>query len=78
MHVRPDRYISTGTFFFWFDSACGGRYRLKAISQLVVVALCVSFKSLPPNEAMLALVVTDIFVVFRCVLVSDDALNEIG
>lgn len=53
--------MRTGTF--WDAEllrACGGRKRLKPISQLVVVAAWLSLRSLPPKEAIVAFVVTDI------------------
>ena len=37
----------------------GGRKRFRAISQLVVEALWTNFRSLPPKEAMVALVSRD-------------------
>lgn len=40
--------------------ALGGTKRLKFISQLVVLAWCASLSSLPPQLAIVALVVTDI------------------
>ena len=40
-------------------NACGGRKRLSFISQFVVEALWVSLRSLPPKEAMVALVWRD-------------------
>jgi hypothetical protein len=46
--------------------ACGGRYRLKDISQLVDLAAWQSFRSLPPKEAIEAFVVTDIVVMVDC------------
>lgn len=49
--------MRSGTFDDW---ACGGRKRLKFISHLVEVAAWLSLRSLPPKEAIVALVVTDI------------------
>jgi len=43
----------------------GGRYRLSFISQPRVVALWVSFRSLPPKEAMVAVVWKDMMRVMR-------------
>ena len=51
--------MSSGTLFF---EACGGRYKLKAILQPVVLALWASLSSLPPNEAIVAVVSTDMVV----------------
>jgi hypothetical protein len=42
------------------ENAWGGRYRFSAISQPVVDALCVSFRSFPPKEAIVAVVLNDI------------------
>ena len=39
--------------------ACGGKKRLKAISHLVLEALWASLRSLPPKDAMVALVWRD-------------------
>lgn len=58
VHVKPARYISNGTLLRVLMSVCGGRKRLKAISQLVVEALWVHLRSLPPKDAMVAFVVT--------------------
>lgn len=61
VHVRPDKYISSGTLQIGFKVAWGGRYKLKAISQPTVEALWDSFNSFPLKQAIVALVVTDIF-----------------
>ena len=53
--------MRSGTLCKVFVVDCGGRYKLKAISQLVVEALWASLRSLPPKEAIVALVVTGIF-----------------
>ena len=50
--------MSSGTLCRGLVVSCGGRKRLKAISQLVEEALWAHFRSLPPKEAMVALVVT--------------------
>ncbi len=52
--------MSTGTLCRGFSVACGGRYKLKPISQFVVVALWVNLSSLPPKDAIVAFVWTDI------------------
>lgn len=44
----------TGTFSF---SAAAGRYRLSFIGVPVLEDLCSSFRSLPPKDAIVALVV---------------------
>lgn len=51
--------MSRGTLCRGFSVACGGRYKLKPISQLVVEALWVNLSSFPPKLAIVAFVVTD-------------------
>lgn len=58
--------MRTGTFCVW---ACGGKKRLNFISHFVVVAAWLSFRSLPPKEAMVAFVVTDILYILYVVYV---------
>lgn len=40
--------------------ACGGRYKFNAMSQFVDEDLCLSFRSLPPKEGIVAVVSKDI------------------
>ena len=61
VHVNPAKYISKGTLCKGFRVAWGGRKRLKPISQDVVEALWVNLRSLPPKEAIVAFVWTDMF-----------------
>jgi hypothetical protein len=55
VHVNPDRKNKTGTFAPDFR-ACGGRNILRAMSVVVLDDLCFSFRSLPPKEAIVAVV----------------------
>lgn len=57
VQVSPDSHTSIGTLL---DSDCFGRKRLNFISQPVVDALWASLRSLPPKQAMVAVVLTDI------------------
>lgn len=51
--------MSTGALCSGFVVTCGGRYKLKFISVPVTFDWWASFNSLPPKEAILAFVVTD-------------------
>ena len=58
--MRPDKKNSTGNLRSK-DCACGGRYKLTAISQFVLVAVCFSFINFPPKLAIVATVSNVIF-----------------
>jgi len=55
--------MSTGALCWSFRTACGGKYRLKFISVPVTLDWWDNLRSLPPKEAMVAFVVTDMTLV---------------